>query len=81
MFFYTDDLERFRQYLFQYNFLLEHSKSVFRFAVPCIKRWMGYFGILSVPSNSSKLHTNRNVLQSVTIFHHLCSFCFFINLS
>ena len=27
---YTDDLERMRRYLFQYYFLLEHSKSVFR---------------------------------------------------
>ena len=45
MLFYTDDLERIRQYLFQYNFLLEHSKSVFRFAVPSIRKWVGYFSM------------------------------------
>ena len=56
MFSYTDDLERIRRYIFQHNFLLEHSKSVFRFAVPCIMSWVGYFGMLPLPSNSSKLH-------------------------
>ena len=53
MLFYTDVLERIRQYLFQYNFLLEHSNSVSRFAVPCIRRWMGYFGMLPLPLNSA----------------------------
>ena len=71
---YTDDLERIRRYLFQHKVLLEHFKSVFRFAIQCISRWVGYFGNLLLLSNSSKLHTNPNILLTLIIFHHLFGF-------
>ena len=46
MFTYADVLERIRRYLFQNKILLEHSKSVFRFTVSCLRNYVGYFGIL-----------------------------------
>ena len=60
MFSYADDLEGIRPYIFQYNFLLRHSKSVFRFAVPCIRMWVGYFGMLPLPTIGKRTKCGRS---------------------
>ena len=44
MFSYNDT--RIRRYLFQCKISFEHSKSVFSFTVPCIRKLVGHLGML-----------------------------------